>query len=198
MQMVKVLVRPRRRLDRKDWAVEALAALSRGGVAGVAVEPIAQRLGATKGSFYHHFTNRDDLLEAALELWEQEHTVAVNADVDAASDDPRERLYLLIKAAIRMAETDPIGLKLLASADHPLVAPALKRVTASRLDYLTRLYGQMGQPKPAARRRALLTYSTYLGHIQLAHSTPSALPQTHAARHAYLDLVVASLLGPQD
>jgi AcrR family transcriptional regulator len=163
----------------------------------VAVEPIAVRLGATKGSFYHHFTNRDDLLEAALELWEQQHTVAINADVDAASDDPRERLHLLIRAAIRMAETDPIGLKLLASADHPLVAPTLMRVTAARLDYLTRLYGQMGQPKAAARRRALLTYSTYLGHIQLTHSTPDVLPRSPAARHAYLELVVAALLAPQ-
>ena len=161
------LDKPRRRgrLDGPDWAVEALAALSRGGVAAVAVEPIAARLGATKGSFYHHFTNRDDLLGAALELWELQHTVAVNADVDAASADPRERLYLLIRAAIRMAEPDPIGVKLLASADHPLVAPTLKRVTAARLDYLTRLYGQLGQPRP----RRPPTRPAHVQHLPWAH-----------------------------
>lgn len=164
----------------------------------MAVEPIAQQLGATKGSFYHHFANRDELLEAALERWEREHTLDVNAQVDAASDDPRERLELLIRAAIRMAETDPVGLKLLASADHPLVAPALERVTASRLAYLARLYRQMGHPRPDARRRALLTYSAYLGHIQLAHSTPGVLPRARSARHSYRDLVVAALLSPAD
>jgi AcrR family transcriptional regulator len=198
MHMIKNLASPRRRLGRDDWVAEALAALSAGGVTAVAVEPIAQRLGSTKGSFYYHFANRDDLLEAALERWENEHTRAVNAEVDAASDDPRERLELLIRAAIRMAETDPIGLKLLSSADHPLVAPVLARVTAARLDYLARLFRQMGHPRAAARRRAVLTYSAYLGHIQLAHSTPGVLPRTHSARHAYLDVVIAALLSPED
>lgn len=198
--MVRSSATPRRRLERKDWAEEALAALSRGGLAAVAVEPIAQRLATTKGSFYHHFDNRDDLIGAALELWEQRHTVQVNAEVDAATEDPRERLRLVTRRAVRMAETDPVGLTLLASADNPLVAPVLERVTTARLSYLARLYRRLGHPPATARRHALLTYSAYLGHIQLAHSTPGVLPHTQAARHAYLDLVLAALdpvLDPQ-
>jgi AcrR family transcriptional regulator len=193
MHMARSSASPRRRLDRKDWTEEALSALSRGGLAAVAVEPIAQRLGATKGSFYHHFGNRDDLIGAALELWEQRHTAQVNAEVDAATDDPRERLRLVTRRAIRMAETDPIGLNLLASADNPLVAPVLERVTTVRLDYLARLYRRLGQSPATARRHALLAYSAYLGHVQLAHSTPAVLPRSPAARHAYLDLVLAAL-----
>jgi len=196
--MVEPLAGARRRLGREDWAEEALAALSSGGIAAVAVEPIAKRLGATKGSFYYHFTNRDDLLAAALKLWEQRHTLEVNADVDAAGDDPRQRLNELITRAIRMAEADPVVLRLLAAADHPLVAPVLERVTAVRLAYLAGLYREAGHPAAAARRRALLTYSAYLGHIQLTHSTPGVLPRSHAARHAYHDLVVAALLSAGD
>jgi AcrR family transcriptional regulator len=196
--MVEPPARARRRLGRDDWADEALAALSRGGIAAVAVEPIAQRLGTTKGSFYYHFTNRDDLIEAALQLWEREQTLEVNAYVEAASEDPRERLNELVTRAIRMAEADPVVLRLLAAADHPLVAPVLERVTAARLGYLASLYRQVGQPPAAARRRALLTYSAYLGHIQLTHSTPEVLPRTHAARHAYHDLVVAAMLSAGD
>jgi AcrR family transcriptional regulator len=193
MHMARSSASPRRRLDRKDWAEAALSALSRGGLAAVAVEPIAQRLAATKGSFYHHFDNRDDLIGAALELWEQQHTVQVNAEVDAATDDPRERLRLVTRRAIRMAETDPVGLTLLASADNPLVAPVLERVTVVRLDYLARLYRLLGHQPATARRHALLAYSAYLGHVQLAHSTPGVLPRSQAARHAYLDLVLAAL-----
>lgn len=169
--------------------------MSRGGLAAVAVEAIAKRLGVTKGSFYYHFTDRDDLISAALEIWERRHTLEINAQVDAASDDPRDRLRLLTWLAVRMAEADPIGLTLLASADHPLVAPVLGRVTRNRLHYLARLFRQLGQPESEARSSALLTYSAYLGHIQLAHSTPQALPRSAADRHAYLDRVL-TLLAP--
>ena len=56
----------RKRLTARDWADAALAAIGERGLAGVAVEPLAARLGTTKGSFYWHFANRDALIEAAL------------------------------------------------------------------------------------------------------------------------------------
>src|SRR5260370_1248821 len=55
-----------RRLTRDDWITAALRAIADGGLAAVGVEPLAARLGATKGSFYWHFENRDALLEAAI------------------------------------------------------------------------------------------------------------------------------------
>jgi AcrR family transcriptional regulator len=184
----------RRRLDREAWAEVALEALSRGGLSAVAVEPIARQLGATKGSFYHHFTNRDDLVRAALDLWEGRHTLQGIDELDAATE-PRERLRQLIRQAISKAETDSVDL--LASADHPLVAPVLQRVTAARLEYLARLYRQTGRAPATARRLALLTYSAHLGHLQIAHSTRAILPRTPAARQAYVDLVL-SCLDPAD
>ena len=62
---------------REDWAAAALAAIADGGLAAVAVEPLAARLGTTKGSFYWHFANRDALLAAALALWEETTTTDV-------------------------------------------------------------------------------------------------------------------------
>jgi Bacterial regulatory proteins, tetR family len=38
------------------FGAAALAAIAKGGLAAVAVEPLAARLGATKGSFYWHLT----------------------------------------------------------------------------------------------------------------------------------------------
>ena len=59
------------RLSADDWAREALDQIAEQGVASVAVEPLARRLGVTKGSFYWHFPSRDALLQAALERWER-------------------------------------------------------------------------------------------------------------------------------
>jgi len=55
------------------------------------------------------------------------------------------------------------------------------------------VFRRLGFPRAEARRRALLAYSAYLGHGQLAHSTPSALPATRAGRRAYLDDAIRAL-----
>jgi hypothetical protein len=94
---------------------------------------------------------------------------------------------------IERAEQDRVGPALLASAAHPAVAPALERVTATRLDLITMVLRRLGFAQAQARRRALLAYSAYLGHGQLAHSTPGVLPATRAARRAYLDDAIQAL-----
>lgn len=196
MVMPGNITSPKRRLTRNDWAAAALAAIAEGGLAAVAVEPLAARLGATKGSFYWHFANREALLAAALATWEEVTTTAVLAQVDRSSSDPREQLRLLIQLVVDMAERDPIGPALLAHASHPIVGPALHRVTQARIDGTVRLFDRLGFEPEQARRRALLAYSAYLGHCQLAHSTPGLLPEGQASKDEYLEHVLDALTVP--
>jgi AcrR family transcriptional regulator len=182
-----------RRLTRDDWITAALGAIADGGLAAVGVEPLAARLGATKGSFYWHFENRDALLEAAIRRWEKETTTDVAADITAAHDAPASQFRRLVASVIERAEQDRVGPALLASATHPAVAPALERVTATRLNLIATVLRRLGFPPAEARRRALLAYSAYLGHGQLAHSTPRVLPTTTAGRRAYLNDAIHAL-----
>src|SRR5689334_3604059 len=41
--------------------------------AAVGVEPLARTLGVTKGSFYAHYRDRDELITAALAEWARSH-----------------------------------------------------------------------------------------------------------------------------
>jgi AcrR family transcriptional regulator len=182
-----------RRLTRDDWTSAALGAIAEGGLAAVGVEPLAARLGATKGSFYWHFENRDALLEAAISRWEKETTTDVVAEITAAADAPASQFRRLVASVIERAEQDRVGPALLASATHPSVAPALERITAARLNLIATLLERLGFPPPQARRRALLAYSAYLGHGQLAHSTQAALPATAVGRRAYLNEAIRAL-----
>lgn len=182
-----------RRLTRDDWITAALGAIAEGGLAAVGVEPLAVRLGTTKGSFYWHFENRDALLDAAIRRWEKETTTDVVAEVTAANDAPASQFRRLVAAVIERAEQDRVGPALLASATYPAVAPALERVTAARLSLIATVLRRLGFPPAEARRRALLAYSAYLGHGQLAHSTPDVLPATRAGRRAYLDDAIRAL-----
>ena len=177
----------------EDWTRAALTAISEGGLAAVAVEPLAIRLGTTKGSFYWHFANRDALLDAALARWEEQTTTEILSEVAKTEADPADRLRLLIVRVVAMAEQDPIGLALASAAAHPAVKPVLTRVTRTRIDAIVGLFTQLGFAPDEAKSRALLAYSAYLGHGQLAHSTPEFLPHDPEAKLAYLNLVLHTL-----
>jgi len=182
------------RLERADWERAALHAIADGGLDAAAVEPLARRLGVTKGSFYWHFANRDELIAAALARWEQQYTDGVIAEL-ASIDDPRARLVQLVTRGSLSAGAAHFHAALAASAEHPLVRPVLARVTARRLGYLVDCFRAVGLPPAEARQRALLAYAAYVGLIHLEREAPDELPHGRA-RARYVDHVVASLLGP--
>src|SRR5919202_138119 len=146
---------PQRQLSAQDWVHAATQALVEGGIGAVAVEPLAARLGATKGSFYHHFANRDALVVASLEEWERSETEAVIARLELIPSPP-ERLRAVMAAALGDQAGGLRDAALLGAATHPLVKPVVERVTRRRLDYISQAYGQLGFSRPEARRRALL------------------------------------------
>lgn len=183
----------RRRLRRRDWAHAALRAVAGGGVSAVAVEPLAADLGATKGSFYWHFADRDALVRAALELWEREHTEAVIVAMDA-DGDPAARLRRLFRTITAHADVDRVEVALLADAADPRVAPVLARVNERRVGYVADIYAELGVPRSRARQRALLAYSAYLGHLQLMHATPAVLTGDPAVWDGYIDEVLRVLV----
>ncbi|OJF14727.1 TetR/AcrR family transcriptional regulator [Couchioplanes caeruleus] len=190
--------RAAQRLTADDWTAAALEAMAGGGLAAIAVEPLAARLGATKGSFYWHFANRDALIEAAVLRWEREHTDAVIGLVDA-EPEPLGRLRLLIGLVLDstvVPDEGSIELAMLATADHPHVAPVLARVTERRVAYTAGLFAALGWPAEEARRRGLLAVTAYLGYAQLAHVAPGTLPTAEAERRRYVDQVVDLLTAP--
>jgi AcrR family transcriptional regulator len=189
-------------LTANDWTVAALDALARGGLAAVAVEPLAKSLGTTKGSFYWHFADRNALIEAALERWEQRDTERVIAVADQAPDVVT-RLRDLLRLVFTAVQGDSglgagsVELALQANATHPLVAPTLARVTERRLAYLNSLFADLGLSDGRARDRALLAYAAFLGHAQLAHSTPKLMP-VGKALSTHVDQVIETLTAIDD
>ncbi|GHB80731.1 TetR family transcriptional regulator [Streptomyces cirratus] len=181
-------------MSANDWAEAALSALGKGGVAAVAVEPLATALGTTKGSFYWHFANREALIEAALSLWEQRFTEATISAL-AAEPEPAARLRMLFTRVSRDAEHNPAAVSVLASADHALVAPVVRRVMERRMAYVVSLFEELGFPPEVAVQRAVLGLTAYVGHNQLAVRLPGLLPLgTQDGLNDYVEAAVALLL----
>jgi AcrR family transcriptional regulator len=180
-------------LSRADWTEAALEALARDGFAAVAIDPLARRLGATKGSFYWHFDGRDDLVDAVLARWEQRDTVEVVEALEAV-EDPRERLVTLARVAFgQAARGADAQAAVLAAAADPRVAPVLARVTATRLAVLERLYRDAGVAAGDAERHARLTYAMYVGMGDLLRAAPSRR-RSDAEIDADIDLMVDMLV----
>ena len=180
-------------LSRDDWTTAALEALAEVGLAAVAIDPLARRLGATKGSFYWHFSSRDELIAATLELWERRDTVDLLVALDAI-EDPQERLVALARSAYGTAArgTDPQA-GVLAAASDPRVGPVLERVTVARLAALERLFVDAGLGEEEAARRARLAYALYVGVIDLRRAAPSA-PLAEDEIEAEIELMVGALV----
>ncbi len=62
------------RLSASDWVRTGLVILSEQGIDAVQITALARKLKVTRGSFYWHFENREDLLEALLAEWRARNT----------------------------------------------------------------------------------------------------------------------------
>lgn len=153
-------------LSSSDWEQAALDLIAEKGVSALAVEPLARRLGITKGSFYWHFASRDELLEQALKRWERRDYEHLARSLD--SDQPAaDRLAEFILRTSRQNRSHQIHAALCAASDHPRVKPYIERITRRRLEYLSKAFRELGMDDEAARHRARLTYTSYVGYIQL-------------------------------
>jgi AcrR family transcriptional regulator len=156
----------REALDRAAWIAGALKIVATDGIDGLRVESLAKRLGVTKGSFYWHFKDRRDLIDAVLDDWRasriqdiRKQTAAEpggelaalrhTIDVYAAA---KNRKGISIEAAIRLwARQDANGLAV------------VEEVDAERLACTRRLFLALGLPPAEAAARSALLYAYVFG-----------------------------------
>ena len=154
------------RLGAAQWVHAALTALATGGVNAVKVEPLAARLGVTKGSFYWHFADRRALLDAVLSAWEKQATANVIAFVDAKHSSPRERLKTLITLTTEVDEAAGVEHAIRAwGAGDAAVRRRLVRVDGAREAYVRDLLVAAGLSRARATARARLLYLTLIGEF---------------------------------
>jgi len=146
--------------DRAVWLEKALDVLFSHGISQVKVEILARDLDVTKGSFYWHFKNRDELLHGMVDWWRNNQiTFLENLDHQGV-DDPAG----LIKAVIGFTDhTDDsrhdVAMREFARFD-PSAADAVAEIDQRRLDYLSTLFraAKFNPAESSLRARALYFY----------------------------------------
>jgi len=136
--------KPKPRLSRQDWIDAGIQQLVEAGIGAVTVECLATRLEVTRGSFYHHFVDRRDLLRAMLEYWARRWTYEVRDQIDALGLDPSTTLYALMKA-IRANHAADYDAPFRAWALHdPLARAVVAQVDQARLDQIQGWFAKLG------------------------------------------------------
>jgi AcrR family transcriptional regulator len=169
----------KKRLSREDWIAGAWSLLEEEGVAAVRVEVLARRLGVTKGSFYWHFRDRPDLLNALLQAWESAEAQGLAAWLQGGGKPKRLLRGLLDWLRPRMRRE--VALRLWARSDA-VAARALAIIDSQRLALLEKSFAGAGQGKKDAAARALLAYSQLIAQ--------PLLPSDDAADERALKLLV--------
>ena len=149
-----------------DWVKAATQVLVDHGIDHVRVDVLAGELAVTRGSFYWHFRDREDLLRRVLQAWREETTVQLTRRLAVARSEPHELLADVItlpfrgraaqraariELAIRAwARRDPMARQALDEAGHRAFLMYGYEVAESLMA------GQGGGAQREARRRFVL------------------------------------------
>lgn len=156
----------RKPLDRDGWIEGAIDALADEGLAGMRVETLAKRLGVTKGSFYWHFKDRQDLLQAVLQTWKDGRLHDIDKQSEAMPGREREQLMQIIDVYSSSRNRKGISIELAmrdwARRDNQ-ANETVEAVDNYRISNACKLYVAGGIAAEEAVRRSHLLYAYVFG-----------------------------------
>lgn len=157
----------KRRLGPDDWIRAALDLLIAAGVENVKIVPLASRLGVTSGSFYWHFKNRQQLLDALLGYWERELTDSAIESAKNFEGLPKERIWSLMNQVM----SDGLARFDLAiwhwAQNDPVVKKTFRGVMAKRFAFAKWMFEKAGFDKDQAKARGRMMVVYMMGESTL-------------------------------
>jgi AcrR family transcriptional regulator len=155
---------PVERLSEQDYFEVGLALLAEGGIAAVTIANLCDRLGVTKGSFYHHFAGGPDFQQRLLTYWSADRAGQLIATVEA-TPDPYDRITLLKRIAVDLQHEAESAIRAWARSDSR-AAEVQRRVDAGRTRALTEAFIDAGVPRRKAPTLAQIGLTILIGTQQ--------------------------------
>lgn len=152
--------------DRRAWLSAGMEMLCSAGVQSLSIEALAKRQNISKGSFYWHFRDREDLLESILDEWQ-----ARQGDWGTTGDSnqsPVERWARLLET---FAEPGYASLELAISTwarQDQNVACRVADADRKRVHYLAEIFREIGLSQGESEEWANAAFCLYLGWMDRA------------------------------
>jgi AcrR family transcriptional regulator len=134
----------------------ALRALRTEGPKGLNIQALARELNISKTSFYWHFKDKAELVNALISLWRHEFTETVTENVELRNSPPKQRLA----KAMKLIDEFDLGnydssFRILARTE-PHVAKALRETNKLRLEFAGNAFAELGFSGDSLACRAAL------------------------------------------
>lgn len=172
------------RLTRQDWIEAGQEILREQGIGGVKLRPLLDRLGVTTGSFYHHFKDMGEYLDALADHYGGENVERVLAATEGLSGGARLAEMNRLADEWNIAPLDRAMRIWATSSDR--AATAVRRLDHTLLETMSDAFAELGFDEEQARARALLAFAAGAGQT-LVHS-----PWPERDRHVALALQIVS------
>ncbi|WP_167882357.1 TetR/AcrR family transcriptional regulator [Leptospira sarikeiensis] len=149
------------RASKEDWINEGLRILYGSGPEALVIKELCKGLSLTKGSFYHHFSGREDYCSKLLEYWKNKSTLEV-IRISSKKENPKDALARLTVLTRNIGSNPERAIRAWSFRD-PVAAKAQKEVDEWRINYLKKLLSET-YPEKKAELKAKIIHSIFLSY----------------------------------
>ncbi|KZM50394.1 TetR/AcrR family transcriptional regulator [Labrenzia sp. OB1] len=159
---------------REIWIRAAYEALLENGIDAVKVMPLADRLGLSRTSFYGHFSDRKELLNALVTHWQARNTGNLVRRTEDYAETISEAVLNLFDLWLRPDLFDSrleFAVRNWAHTDESL-AGMLEEADRVRIEALQAMFERFAYDPNYANIRASTIYQTQIGYISMKKDGP--------------------------
>lgn len=155
-----------KKTDKTTWFNQGFKILRARGAGGLTIENLTRSLKKTKGSFYHHFKNREDYSRQLLEQWEKSQAIEIirYSEQEKTPEAINETLMSLSEKS--MDPKAEVAIRAWALRD-PLAQQFQERIDTRRVDFLRSLFSLMTPDKDKVELFSMIRYCFYIGSHQI-------------------------------
>ncbi|TGK10839.1 TetR/AcrR family transcriptional regulator [Leptospira stimsonii] len=145
----------------EHWILAGLDLLYHKGEESLTIESLCKKLKLTKGSFYHHFKNREYFSQRLLNYWEKHFTDEIIRKAGEEST-PQARLKILRSLTLALPKNTERAIRSWAFR-NPKVKKIQERVDSKRIAFLKNAYWELSKDRRQADQKAKLAYAIFVG-----------------------------------
>jgi len=175
----------------EEWLEAAKTALVEEGVPGVKVDRIAKAIGVTRGGFYHHFKNQQDLIDRLIKYWAKSNDMLPIMSGVSTPDEALAKFNELIDRLIMEEDFSPafdLAVREWGRVDKA-IQRSVDKVDNERIKKFTQLFLALGCERQEAPIRARVFYYHQIGFYALSRHNKASRAERFAAAPIYLRIL---------